>query len=97
MIAEGSPGRPPRMRASIVTISATERYFVEPRNSRAVCRSLRRRSRRTPWVSRCNRPRDQDRIGERLGADERRLDIEDAHGVLAIEAFARAVRLKCAF
>jgi hypothetical protein len=36
-----------------------------------------------------NRPRDRDRIGERLGADERRPDVEDTGGVLAVDALAR--------
>ena len=44
-----------------------------------------------------NRPRDRDRIGERLGADERRPDVEDTGGVLAVDALARAVRFERAF
>ena len=44
-----------------------------------------------------NRPRDRDRIGERLGADERRPDVEDTGGVLAIDALARAFRFEHAF
>ena len=41
-----------------------------------------------------NRPRDRDRIGERLGADERRPDVEDTGGVLAVDALAGAVRFE---
>ena len=44
-----------------------------------------------------NRPRDRDRIGERLGADERRPDVKDAGGMLAVDALARAVRFERAF
>ena len=44
-----------------------------------------------------NRPRDPDRIGERLGADKRRPDVDDTRGVLAVDAIARAVRFERAF
>src|ERR1700722_15515750 len=84
------------MRASIVTISATERASsslkLQGRLSIAGTLSADALSFRAH-----NRPRDRDRIGERLGADERRPDVEDTGGVLAVDAIARAVRFERAF
>ena len=84
------------MRASIVTISATERASssLKLQGRLSIAGTL---SADTPRFRAHNRPRDQDRIGERLGADERRPDVENTGGVLAVDALACAVRFDRAF
>ena len=84
------------MRASIVTISPTERASssLKLQSRLSIAGTLS-----ADALSFCahNRTRDRDRIGERLGADQRRPDVEDTSGVLAVDALARAVRFERAF
>jgi hypothetical protein len=83
------------MRASIVTISATERASSSLKLQGRLSIAGTLSADASSFAH--DRPRDRERIGERLGADERRPDVEDTGGVLAVDPLARAVRLKRAF